>query len=255
MVFPELFTTQLLSLSEVKRPGEAARELAGYTERYLEIFSEMAIRYHLNIVGGFNFAFEDDRLYNVSYLFRRDGSIGKQYKIHVTPSEWRWWGITGGDRVEVFDKDCGKVAILICYDVEFPELARIAARKGAQVICVPFNTDERFAYLRVRHCAQARCIENHVYTVIAGCIGNLPQVANADVHYAQSGIFTPADFPFSRDAVAAECTPNVETLVVQDLDIELLRRHRYRGTTQNWRDRREDIYKARYFEDGKENEI
>ena len=255
LVFPELFTTQLLSLSDVKRPSQAARKLAEHTERYLELFSGMAIRYHINIVGGSNFAVEDGKLYNVSYLFRRDGSIGKQYKIHVTPAEWRWWGVVGGDRVEVFDTDCGKVAILICYDVEFPELARIAAKKGAQVLFVPFNTDERFGYLRVRHCALARCIENHMYAVLAGCIGNLPQVANADIHYAQSGIFTPADFPFSRDGVAAECTPNVETLVVQDLDIELLRRHRYKGTTQNWRDRREDLYKVRYFEDGKPFEV
>lgn len=255
LVFPELFTTQLLSLYSIKQPGDAARRLAQHTERYLELFSEMAIRYHVNIVGGSNFAVEDDRLYNVSYLFRRDGSIGKQYKIHVTPAEWRWWGIAGGDRVEVFDTDCGKVAILICYDVEFPELARIAARKGAQVLFVPFNTDERFGYLRVRHCAMARCIENHMYAVLAGCIGNLPQVANADIHYAQSGIFTPADFPFSRDAIAAESTANVETLVVQDLDLELLRRHRYKGTTQNWRDRRSDLYSVRYREDGEQHEV
>lgn len=255
VVFPELFTTQLLSLSKVKLPAQAARQLAEFTARYLEMFSELAIRFHVNIVGGSNFSVEDNKLYNVSYLFGRDGSIGKQYKIHVTPAEWRWWGVSGGDRVEVFDTDCGKVAILLCYDVEFPELARIAAKKGAQVLFVPFNTDERFAYLRVRHCAMARCIENHMYAVLAGCIGNLPQVANADIHYAQSSIFTPADFPFSRDAIAAECTPNVETLVVQDLDIELLRRHRYDGTTQNWRDRREDLYKVRYLEDGRSHEV
>lgn len=255
VVFPELMTTQLLSIIDANRPAVAARKLAEFTPKYLEMMQGLSVDYHVNIVGGSNFAVENDKLYNVSYLFRRDGSIGKQYKIHVTPSEWRWWGVTGGDRVEVFDTDCGRVAILICYDIEFPELARIAAKKGAQVLFVPFNTDERFSYLRVRNCALARCIENHVYTVLAGCTGNLPQVANADIHYAQSGIYTPADMHFSPDAIAAECTPNIETIVMKDLDIELLRRHRYLGTTQNWRDRRRDLYRVRYREQGEEREV
>ncbi|MFT4512229.1 MAG: putative amidohydrolase/ribosomal protein S18 acetylase RimI-like enzyme [Planctomycetota bacterium] len=255
VTFPELFTTQLLSLVTAKRPSMAARELASFNERYIELFQSLAVRFHVNIIGGSNFAIENDKLYNISYLFRRDGTIGKQYKIHVTPAEWRWWGVTGGDKVEVFDTDCGRIAILICYDIEFPELARIATKKGAQVIFVPFNTDERSGYLRVRICAMARCIENHVYTVLSGCTGNLPQVRNADIHYAQSGIYTPSDLPFSPDATAAECTPNIETIVMKDLDIELLRRHRYQGTTQNWRDRRRDLYRVRYREDGKDAEV
>jgi predicted amidohydrolase/GNAT superfamily N-acetyltransferase len=255
LVFPELLTTQLLTLIDAKRPAQAARRLAEYTPRYLECFTDLAVRYHVNIVGGSNFVVEDDTLYNVSFLFRRDGSIGKQYKIHITPSERKWWGVTGGDKVEVFDTDCGRVAILICYDVEFPELARIAAAKGAKILLVPFNTDERYGYLRVRNCAMARCIENHVYCALSGCVGNLPQTDNADIHYAQSGIFTPADIPFSRDAIAAECTPNIETIVMQDLDIELLRRHKYRGSTQNWRDRRTDLYRLHWREDNRDRKL
>lgn len=252
VLFPELFTTQLLSFCTAKRPAQSARELAEFTPRYIEMFTNMAMRFHINIVGGSQFLVEDECLYNVAYLFRRDGTIGKQYKIHITPAEWKWWGVTGGDRVEVFDTDCGRVAIQICYDIEFPELARIATKKGAQIIFCPFNTDERNSYLRVRNCAMARCIENHLYVAVSGCTGNLPLVNNADIHYAQSGIFTPADVAFSRDAIAAECTPNVETFVMQDLDIEALRRHRYRGSTLNWRDRRKDLYEVVYKEDGKE---
>lgn len=255
LVFPELVTTQLLALIDAKRPAEAARKLAEYTPRYLELFTDLAVRYHVNLIGGSNFVVENGTLYNCSYLFRRDGTIGRQYKIHITPPEWKWWGVSGGDKVEVFDTDCGRIAILICYDVEFPELARIAAAKGAKILFVPFNTDERFGYLRVRNCAMARCIENHVYAALSGCVGNLPLVANADIHYAQSGIFTPADIPFSRDAIAAECTPNIETIVMQDLDIELLRKHKYKGSTLNWRDRRTDLYSVRWSEDGKDRSI
>jgi predicted amidohydrolase len=215
----------------------------------------LAIKYSTNIVGGSNFVVEGGRLYNASFLFRRDGTIDRQFKLHITPSERRWWGVEGGSRVEVFETDRGRIAISVCYDIEFPELARIAARKGAQIVFCPFNTDERAGYLRVRHCAQARCIENHVYVVLAGCTGNLPQVANADTHYAQSAILTPCDFPFARDGIAAECQPNVETLVIHDLDLELVRRHRYGGTTQNWNDRRKDVYRLSYDDAGTTTEI
>jgi predicted amidohydrolase/ribosomal protein S18 acetylase RimI-like enzyme len=254
VLFPELLTTQLLTTVESKRPAEAARQLAELTPRYLELFTGLAIRYNVNIIGGSQFAVEDGELRNVSYLFRRDGTIGRQYKIHVTPAERRWWGVRPGSKVEVFETDRGKVAILLCYDVEFPELARIAAGRGAQILFVPFNTDNREGYMRVRYCAQARAVENDVFVVISGCTGNLPFVANADVHYAQSGIFTPLDFSFDRDGIAAECTPNIETLVIHDVDLELLRRHRHTGTVRPWSDRRPDLYGVVYREKPGEDE-
>jgi predicted amidohydrolase/ribosomal protein S18 acetylase RimI-like enzyme len=246
VVFPELFTTQLLSLIDRERPSAAARKLAEFTPRYLELFNDLAIKYNVNIVGGSQFAVEGDDLFNISYLFRRDGTIGKQYKIHVTPNEARWWGVSPGNSVEVFDTDRGKVAILICYDSEFPELARVAAAKGAKILFVPFNTDERYGYLRVRHCSQARAIENQMYVAISGCVGMMPFVDNADMHYAQCAVLTPSDFPFARDAVASESMPNIETVVVHDVDLELLRRNRVDGTVRPWTDRRRDLYSVRY---------
>jgi len=255
VLFPELLTTQLLSFIESKSPADAARKLADYTPEYLEHFTQMAVKYNVNIVGGSQFAIEGDQLRNVAYLFRRDGTIERQYKIHITPSERQWWGVKPGDKIHVFTTDRGKIAILICYDIEFPELARIAAAKGAQIFFVPFNTDHREGYLRIRYCAQARCVENHVYCVVSGCAGNLPFVDNADVHYAQSGIFTPSDVSFARDGVAVECTPNIENLVIHDVDVELLRRHRLAGTVQNWNDRRTDIYHVGWTEDGTQRRV
>lgn len=244
ILFPELFTTQLLSCLPPERPGLAARKLAELTPQYLELFSGLAIKHNINIVGGSHFSLDNDHLYNVAYLFRRDGTLAKQHKLHITPSERRWWGVQPGDTFDVFDTDRGKIAIMVCYDIEFPELGRIAAERGARIFFVPFNTDERTAYLRVRYCAQARCIENQVYVAIAGCTGNLPFVDNADIHYAQSGIFTPSDLCFDRDGIASETTPNVETVIIHDVDLELLRRHRATGAVQNWTDRRTDLYRV-----------
>ncbi|MFV0444445.1 MAG: GNAT family N-acetyltransferase [Planctomycetaceae bacterium] len=255
VLFPELFTTQLLSCVDQTRPGEAARRLADFTPQYLDLFTELAVKFDVNIIGGSQFVIEDGYLYNVSYLFRRDGTLGKQDKIHITPSERKWWGVTPGRHVNVFDTDCGVISILICYDIEFPELVRIAAQKGAQIIFVPFNTDTRSGYLRVRNCALARCVENHVYVAVAGCTGNLPFVENSDIHYAQSAIFTPADAEFARDAVAAECNANIETMIIHDVDVEQLRRHKEAGSVQNWNDRRRDLYKVVYVENGQQHEV
>ncbi len=121
VLFPEMFTMQLLTFLPNKRPGEAVRQLSDFTEKYIELFTNLAIKHNINIIGGSHFNIENDNLYNISYLFKRDGTVGKQYKLHITPSEKKWWGVKGGDKVEVFETDKGKIAILICYDVEFPE--------------------------------------------------------------------------------------------------------------------------------------
>lgn len=245
-VFPELLTTQLMSFIDEKIPDRAVRELATYTEEYIELFTGLAVKYNVNIIGGSHFVSEDNQIYNVAYLFRRDGTIEKQYKIHATPNERRWWGIAEGNQVGVFDTDCGRIAIQVCYDIEFPELSRLAADRGANIIFVPFCTDDRQGYLRVRYCAQARAIENQVYTVIAGTVGNLSQVENMDIQYAQSAIFSPSDFTFHRDGIVGECTENVETVVVGDVDLELLRRSRNSGSVRHLRDRRRDLYEVRW---------
>ncbi len=254
VLFPELLTSQLLSLVPADSPAAAARRLTEFTEPMIELFRDLAVRYHVNVIGGTHLTVENGQLLNIAWLFRRDGSVDRQVKIHITPSEARWWGVASGEEVAVFDTDRGKIAILICYDIEFPELARIATSKGARVLFVPYNTDIRPAHLRVRTCAAARAIENHVYVVTAGAVGNLPQVEGADIHYGQSAILTPSDIQFSRDGIAAEATPNVETMLVHDLDLELLRRTRRSASVRPWVDRRRELYSVRYREGGEDRD-
>ncbi|MDH8677907.1 bifunctional GNAT family N-acetyltransferase/carbon-nitrogen hydrolase family protein [Fusibacter bizertensis] len=249
VVFPEIFTTQLLSFVDQETSSQSVRMLTTFTDKYIAMFTDFAVRYNVNIIGGSHFVEENGHIYNIAYLFRRDGTIDKQYKLHVTPNEKQWWGISTGDNIKVFDTDCGKIAILICYDIEFPELARLVTQKGANIIFTPFCTDERQGYLRVRYCAQARAVENQVYTVIAGTVGNLTHVENMDIQYAQSAIFTPSDFSFPRDGIMAECTPNIETVIVGDIDLELLKRSRTSGTVTLLKNRRIDLYELKEKKD------
>ncbi|MEX0680247.1 MAG: bifunctional GNAT family N-acetyltransferase/carbon-nitrogen hydrolase family protein [Balneolales bacterium] len=246
VLFPELLTTQLLSFEKEKRPGLASRELAKYTDQYIKFFQDMALSYNVNIIGGSHFTLEKDHVFNVSYLFRRDGTIDKQYKIHITPSESLWWGVQSGSTPKVFDTDRGKIAINICYDVEFPEMARFAVDNGAHILFVPYCTDERHGFTRVRTCAQARAIENQIFVAMAGTTGNIPSVENLAIQYAQSAIFTPSDFPFSRDGIAAITDENAEMVVIADVDVEVLRRSRHSGTVMPLKDRRRDLYSIRF---------
>ncbi|MGB5896055.1 MAG: carbon-nitrogen hydrolase family protein, partial [Ignavibacteriaceae bacterium] len=213
--------------------------------RVVQKFSELAISYNINIISGSLPEIQNDRLYNVGYLCKRDGTVERYEKIHITPDEIRVWGMDKGSKLKVFDTDCGKIGILICYDVEFPELSRLLADEGMDILFVPFLTDTQNGYSRVRYCAQARAIENECYVAIAGCVGNLPKVHNMDIQYAQSMVFTPCDFAFPANGIKAEATPNTEMILIADLDIDLLRELNQFGSVRNLKDRRKDIYELK----------
>ena len=250
VLFPELFNAPLIHKYEGNNPAEAMRMLAGYTEDMRQAMTEMALKYNINIVAGsVPQVYDDGKLYNVSYLCRRDGTWDSQEKLHITPEESNSWGISGGHDLKVFDTDIGKIGILICYDVEFPELARLQALKGIKLLLVPFWTDTKTAYLRVRRCAQARAIENECYVAISGSVGNIPKVETMGIQYSQSAIFTPSDFSCPHDAIAAEATPGLETTLIANLDLNLIKEIRALGSVQNAENRRTDLYELRWLDD------
>ena len=247
-LFPEFFNAALMGLSPDQRnQTEAIRFLAGFTEKFKNEMSQMAVSYNINVITGSMPLMEDDVLYNVTYLCRRDGTIDIQRKLHITPHERRDWVIEGGDQLQVFDTDAGRIGILICYDVEFPELGRILAAQDMDILFVPYWTDTKNGYLRVRSCAQARAIENECYVVICGSCGNLPQVENLDVQYSQAAVFSPSDFSYPHDAVMAETTPNTEMIMFSDLDLDKLKLTRSEGSVNNLKDRRQDLYQVSWL--------
>lgn len=247
VVFPELFTLQLLSVeNKPLSPVDSLLALTGYTERFAQLLCELAVRHNINIIGGSHPTRtsddEDGKVRNICYVALRDGSLHTRDKLHPTPNERTWWGIGGGDSAQAIMTDCGPIGVMICYDSEFPELGRHLVDQGAMILFVPFCTDTREGYLRVRYCSQARAVENQCYVVLSGNVGNLPGVNNFDIQYAQSCILTPCDFPFARDGIAADTTPNVEQVAFADLRLNDLTVARNDGTVQNLNDRRHDLY-------------
>ncbi|HCY81714.1 MAG TPA: carbon-nitrogen hydrolase [Xanthomarina gelatinilytica] len=244
-LFPEFFNAALMAENNHLSESEAIRELAKHTESIVQKFSGFAITYNINIITGSMPEVKDDLLYNAGYLCKRDGSIERYEKLHVTPDEAKVWGLQGGTQLKAFDTDCGNIGILICYDSEFPELSRILADEGMDILFVPFLTDTQNGYSRVRHCAQARAIENECYVAIAGSVGNLPKVHNMDIQFAQSMVFTPCDFSFPANGIKAEATTNTEMILIADVDIDLLRELNQFGSVRNLKDRRKDLFELR----------
>lgn len=241
-LFPEFFNAPLMAKFNHLSESEAIRELAKHTDEIIEKFSAFAISYNINIVAGSMPELTDGELRNVGYLCKRDGTVERYEKIHVTPDEAKVWGMKGGSEIKTFDTDCGKIGILICYDSEFPELSRLLADEGMDILFIPFLTDTQNGFSRVRNCAQARAIENECYVAIAGSVGNLPNVHNMDIQYAQSMVFTPCDFAFPANGIKAEATPNTEMILISDVDIDLLRELHEYGSVRNLKDRRTDLF-------------
>ncbi len=237
VVFPEYFTVQLLTLDDTRRPiTEQIRWLAGRVDRYVDLFSRLAREHGLHIVAGTIPLIEDGRVTNRCFVFGPGGDHAAQGKLHVTRWESEDWDVAASEHLRIFETAWGRMAVNICYDVEFPEIARAAARQGVEVLVVPSCTDDRQGYLRVRYCAQARAIENQLYVLQSCTVGSLPMVPAVSLNYGQAAILTPSDFAFSRDGILAEGVPNQESMVIGDLNLELIRQSRSEGTVLPLRD-------------------
>lgn len=238
LVFPEYFTLQLLTLGNTRRPlPEQALDLANQVPRFQQLMQELAVRYGLHIVAGsIPSVGENGALHNDCFIFGPDGRTSWQGKLHMTRWEREEWGIQPRRRLRIFSAPFGRFAVSICYDAEFPELARAAARRGADILVVPSCTDDRQGFLRVRYCAQARAIENQMFVVHACTVGSLPMVPAVSLNYGQASVLTPSDFAFARDGIRAEGAVNQEMMVVAELDLDDLRRSRESGTVLPLRD-------------------
>ena len=221
------------------------------TDRYIDLFSDLAQRHGLYIIAGSQPVIRDGDLYNVAHLFSPSGEVYTQDALHIPPIERTDFDIEPGDDVRVFDTPLARIGIQVGYDVEFPELARLQTLAGAEVIFVPYSTDERKAFDRIRITAQARAVENFIYVVIAGNTGNLPTVKNYLINYGRAAVFTPSDFPFPPHATAGESEANVETVLITELDLTALAQQRDVASVRHLYDRRSDLYDVRAKRTGK----
>lgn len=242
ILFPEFFTTQLLSIGNQKGEPLSINALPNFTEQYLDLFTSLAIETKTHIIGGTHVIRNNDKLYNVAHLFYPDGTVATQAKLHITPTEVNEWNMAAGEGLQLFDTEKGRIAILTCYDIEFPEIVRMAKAHGADVVFCPSCTDDRHGFHRVRYTSHARAIENQIYVVTASTVGSLPTIDFMRMNFGQSAIISPNDVPFPPRGIVVEGEFNNDMVVTGDLDLALLYQVREKGSVTTWRDRRTDLY-------------
>ncbi|ASS73749.1 hypothetical protein CIG75_01345 [Tumebacillus algifaecis] len=245
LVFPEYQTAQLLALQPEMTHAEAIAYLDSFTDQYVEHFSRLAQENEMTILGGTHIVKEGDGYVNKAYLFYPDGRIETQNKVHTTPEERKMWKLTPGEEFAVFDTELGKAAILTCYDIEFPETARIVADMGAEIILCPSYTDAAAGFYRVRYCAQARAVENQLFVVMSGLVGSVPGVEQIDMAYSQGGVFAPCDYPFAPDGILADGVLNASMVTTAPIDLAQLHDNRTQGNVSPYYDRKPELY-AKY---------
>jgi len=256
IVFPEYMTAHLLSLVPPMLHDEACAYLDRKTDEYMRFFRDLSREMDIAILAGTHICKSDDdnsgadadteaEYFNEAFLFFPDGRLERQRKVHLTPEEQIRWPLIPGESLNVFDTQWGKMAILTCYDIEFPELARAAALRGVETILCPSYTDSAYGYHRVRFCAQARAVENQLFVVLSGLVGALsedrPQV---DTGYCQAGAFAPCDFPFEPDGILEIGKKNADATVFVELDYHLLHENRARGAVAPFYDRKPEVYES-----------
>lgn len=242
ILFPEFFTTQLLSIGNKQGHPLPINELPKFTNEYRALFIDLAKQTNTHIIGGTHVIRKNHQLYNVAHLFYPDGTVAEQAKLHITPTEVNEWKMAAGDQLNIFETNKGNIAILTCYDIEFPEIVRMAKAKGADVIFCPSCTDDYHGFHRIRYTSHARAIENQVYVVTSPTVGSLPSIDFMRMNFGQAAIISPNDVPFPPRGILAEGQVNDDMIITADLDLELLYQVREKGSVTTWQDRRVDLY-------------
>jgi predicted amidohydrolase len=240
LLLPEYFSAELLSLVDPALSLTAQiRALAAFEPQFRDLFTRLAREHGLHVVAGTLPTFvqgSKEKLHNDALLFAPTGAVAVQSKLFMTRFEDERWLISGGEELKVFDLGFVRFAVLTCYDAEFPELGRRAAKAGAELLLVPSCTETRQGWFRVRGCAAARAIENQVYVVHCGVAGALDNFEAVAANYALSSVLTPSDAGFPRDGVLAELAENEEALLVADLDLDAIARVRADGSVFTYKD-------------------
>jgi predicted amidohydrolase len=243
VLFPELFTVELFTtFSDWKEtPASELTRIDTFTDDYRKLFEQEAKERSQHIVAGSHLINVNGHYLNIGHLYEPDGTVHLHEKTHIFPAEAEW-STEEGDVLEVIDLPFAKVAFNICYEAEIPECATTATEQGAEIILCPSFTFTEYGFWRVRHCAQARAIENQVYYVHC-CTGGQPG-APLPNGWARSSILSPCDFLWVPDGIIAQAEPNIEMVVRGEVDIDKLYENRETGAAPTFRDRRRraDVY-------------
>lgn len=240
LVFPEYTAMELAGLGGADVAGDLKRSLdhaAVLAPRAADLHADLARRFKVWILAGSGpVRGGDGQLVNRAGMFAPDGPAGHQDKQIMIPFETEELRIIPGGPLEIFDIADQKIGVNICYDAEFPLLARRQAEAGATLIAVPTCTEFAPGYHRVRIACRARALENQCVTLMAPLIGDAAWCPAVGAGYGAAGIFAPPDGDFPDDGILAEGRLNRPGWTIAEIDPGRIDRARRAGDVRNLRD-------------------
>ncbi|MEQ1530639.1 MAG: carbon-nitrogen hydrolase family protein [Methylococcales bacterium] len=240
LVFPEYGSMELASLFGKDIYSSLSKQLLAMQEvreDYIKLYQTLAQRHQCYIQAGtFPVSIADGVYRNRAYFFWPDGQFDYQDKMMMTRFENEQWLIQGGVELKCFTTEYGKIAINVCYDSEFPILARKQVEMGANLILVPSCTDTVAGYHRVRIGCQARALENQCYVVQSPTVGQAPWSEAVDENIGAAAIYTPVDRGFPDNGILAMGELNQSQWVYAQLSLSACATVREQGQVFNYRD-------------------
>lgn len=234
LVFPEYASMELASLggaAAALKLEASIQEVARHGEPSDALHAELAQRHGVHILAASRPVFADpaQRPVNRAVLFGPQGRIGHQDKRMMTRFEREQWHIGAGQDLAILDTPLGRIGVIICYDSEFPLLARALAEAGAEILLVPSCTDSLAGYTRVRVGSMARALENQCAVVHAPTVGPAPWCPAVDENWGAAAIYGPADRDWPASGILAEGRMNEPGWVYADVDLAKVRQSRADG--------------------------
>lgn len=240
LVFPEYGAMELASLDGPRVASDlkgSIRAVAGRVGASYNLHAALAARLGVHILSASAPVIAGDAVLNRAALFGPEGLIGVQDKQIMTRFEREEWGISGANGgagpLRVFDTALGRIGILICYDSEFPLLARDLAERGVEILLVPSCTEALEGYWRVRIGAMARALESQCISVMSSLVGEEPRLFAVEENTGAGGVFGPPDRGFPATGVIAEGKLNRPGWTYAEVDLAAVRTVRADGHVLN----------------------
>jgi predicted amidohydrolase len=239
LVFPEYAAIEQAAALGEKVYGNldaTLQAVADLEADRVSLHQELAAKHRVHIlVGSGPVRKGEGRYVNAAQLVTPKGSVGAQEKLIMTPFETDW-GISAGKQARVFDTVLGLIGINICYDSEFPLLARAMAEAGAELLLIPSCTERVSGYHRVRIGSRARALENQIAAVVSPTVGDALWSPAVDRNTGAAGIYVPSEQTVSDTGILAQGELNAAQWVAADVDLARLRHLRTSGEMRNYID-------------------
>lgn len=237
LVLPEYAAMELAAVFTDAGDAVSEREaIVLRADSIIEVMRQAAARHRLWLLGSSVPMLRDGAVRNRAPFISAEGQVLFQEKRVMTRFETESWEVSAGEDPQVFETPWGRIGISICYDVEFPMLARAQVEAGAWLILAPSCTDTVWGFNRVHLSARARAIENQCFVAITPTVGEAPWSATLDANRGYAGVFGPCDRGFPEDGVIARGQMDEPGLVFAELDPALIEAVRQDGGVRNHRD-------------------